>query len=121
MFLRNKIAYVAGPYRAETEYGVKCNINRAEKVAGFLWQEGYPTICPHKNTAFFGGLTGNDNDWLEGDLIILARCDFVVLVEGWENSSGTKAEIKFAEMHGIPVYESIDDFLTNYKHVDDYR
>lgn len=50
-----KVVYVAGPYRGPSEWAVKCNIEAAERVAIALWQQGYAVICPHKNTAFFGG------------------------------------------------------------------
>jgi len=99
-----KLAYVAGPYRASTESGVVANIRAAEAVAVDLWQKGYAVICPHKNTALFGGLAPDDV-WLKGDLVMMERCDFVVLVPGWQFSSGTQAEVKRARERGIPVYE----------------
>lgn len=99
-----KLAYVAGPYRADSESGVVANIRAAEEVAIELWKHGYAVICPHKNTALFGGLCP-DEVWLKGDLVMLERCDLVVLVPGWERSSGTKAEFVHAHERGIPVYE----------------
>ncbi len=99
-----KLAYVAGPYRAATESAVVANIRAAEGIAITLWQAGYAVICPHKNTALFGGLAP-DEVWLKGDLVMLARCDMVVLVPGWRRSSGTQAEVAHARARGIPVYE----------------
>ena len=99
-----KLAYVAGPYRAPTEWEVKRNIEAAERIAVALWQQGYAVICPHKNTAFFGG-AASDEVWLTGDLEIMRRCDLVVLVPGWRSSSGTRAEVAEAQCLGIPVYE----------------
>ena len=98
------LAYVAGPYRAPTEWQVKQNIEAAERVAAMLWQMGFAVICPHKNTAFFGGLCP-DEVWLRGDLVMLRRCDLVVLVPGWEASTGAQAEAEEAKRNGIPVYE----------------
>jgi len=99
-----KVAYVAGPYRADTIYGVAQNIQKARAVALRLWKLGYAVICPHSNTAFFDGACP-DSVWLEGDIEILTRCDLVVLVPGWEASSGTRAEIAEARRFDIPVYE----------------
>ena len=104
-----KLVYVAGPYRAEAEFGVLENIRRAEKVALEVWRAGAACICPHKNTAFFGG-AADDRVWLEGDLEIIRRCDAIVLVEGWQNSTGTLAEIKLASELGLPVFEWLDEF-----------
>jgi hypothetical protein len=100
-----KLAYVAGPYRASTESGVVQNIRNAEAVAVELWKKGYAVICPHKNTALFGGLAP-DEVWLKGDLVMMERCDLVVLVPGWHTSSGTRAEVARAKELGIPMYEA---------------
>jgi len=97
------LAYVAGPYRATTEWGLIENIRNAEEVAAALWRMGFAVICPHKNTAHFGGLA-DDEVWLKGDLVMMERCDFIVVCKGWERSSGTKAEIERAKEKGIPVY-----------------
>ncbi len=99
-----QLAYVAGPYRADSESGVIANIRRAEAVAIMLWQMGYAVLCPHKNTALFGGLCPDDV-WLKGDLVMMERCDLVVLVPGWQESSGTRAEVERARELGIPVRE----------------
>lgn len=99
-----KVVYVAGPYRGPSEWAVKCNIEAAERIAVALWQQGYAVICPHKNTAFFGG-AAPDEVWLTGDLEIMRRCDLVVLVPGWRSSSGTRAEVAEAQRLSIPVYE----------------
>jgi len=97
-----KIAYVAGPYRSKTEYGVKQNIDRAEVVALELWRMGFAVICPHKNTAFFGG-AADDSVWLAGDLEMVRRCDLVVTVDGFERSTGAMGEVELAKSLGIPV------------------
>lgn len=99
-----KLAYVAGPYRAASEWRVKQNIEAAERVAVMLWKLGFAVICPHKNTAFFGGILPDDV-WLKGDLEIMRRCDLVVLVPGWETSAGARGEAEQAKRYGIPVYE----------------
>jgi len=102
-----KIVYIAGPYRSDTEYGVKLNIERAEAVALKYWKAGYAVFCPHKNSAFMGGACP-DETWLEGGLAILARCDALVVMPDWKESSGTIREIEFAEKHRIPVF--LDEF-----------
>ena len=97
-----KIAYIAGPYRSDTVRGIVENIRRAEAVAIKYWQIGYAVICPHKNTALFDGLMP-DRTWLDGDIEILKRCDVIVMSKGWENSSGSKAELEIATKLGLEV------------------
>lgn len=99
-----KVAFVSGPYRAETPRGIVENIREAEWVALRLWGFGYAAIFPHLNTALFDG-AAPDDAWLKGDLEIMRRCDLVVMVEGWKRSAGAAAERQTARELGIPVYE----------------
>jgi nucleoside 2-deoxyribosyltransferase len=80
------------------------NIRNAEAVAAELWKAGFAVICPHMNTALMGGICPEDV-WLNGDLVMLERCDLLVLVPGWRASVGTLAEVARANERGIPVYE----------------
>jgi hypothetical protein len=99
------VGYVAGPYRSQTEWGLVYNIRMSEEWALYGWSQGCAMISPHKNTAHFGGAMGlEDTIWLDGDLEIIRRCDFVFLVPGWERSSGTLAEIEFAKKFDIPLF-----------------
>ena len=104
-----KVVYVAGPDRTATEYGVLLNIQQAERLALRIWNAGAACICPHKNTAFFGG-AAHDDVWLEGDKEIVRRCDAVVCTEGWQSSVGARGEVALARDLGIPVFELFEDF-----------
>ena len=97
-----KVAYIVGPYRSKTVHGIVENIRRAEAIAIKYWQFGYAVICPHKNTALFDGLAP-DHVWLDGDIEILKRCDVIVMTPGWENSSGSKAELEIAKQLGKEI------------------
>lgn len=99
-----KIAYVAGPYRSKK--GVRqviIHIRNAEEVALELWQIGYAVVCPHKNSELFESVIDEDVI-MEGEVVIMKRCDLVVLMEGWENSVGSCNERKIAIEHRIPVF-----------------
>jgi hypothetical protein len=91
-----KLAFISGPYRADTVVGIVENIRRAEAVAKKYWLLGYVVICPHMNTALFDGLLP-DEAWLMGALEILVRCNTIVMMEGWEDSSGAKEELRYAK------------------------
>jgi len=96
------ILYIAGPYRGD----VAVNITNAESVAVAVWRAGHVALCPHLNTAFWDQKYDIDDErYLDGDLALLARCDGVVLVPGWESSRGTQAEVVFAAARGIPTWE----------------
>lgn len=98
-----KTCYVAGRYSAETDWGVHENIHAAMKVSARLWSLGWAALCPHANSAHFGGVVPYES-FLEGDLAFLRRCDAVVLVPGWEESKGAVAEREEALRCGIPVF-----------------
>lgn len=93
-----KVIYVAGPYRADTEWGVVQNIRHAEEAAIRLWKEGWAVLCPHKNSALLGGSLGDvdDSTWLAGGLELLRRSDAIYMLKGWSNSSGAVKEFQLA-------------------------
>ena len=110
MSRRDIIVFVIGPYRADSEWEVVQNIRKAEAMALDVWREGFTAICPHKNTAMFGGALP-DEAWLIGDREILSRCDAVILVDGYKYSSGSISEINIAKSLDIPIFEDINELL----------
>ena len=82
-----KLAYVAGPLRADSDWEKWQNIRRAEEVSRALWKMGIPNICPHKNSAFFSGNDIPEEAFMEGGLEIVHLGGVVpeknlVMVEG---------------------------------------
>lgn len=103
------IVYVAGPYRSVGgEWGTTENIRAAETFALGLWRRGAVAICPHKNTAYFGG-AAPDEVWLEGDLELVKVSDALLLVPGWMESIGTRVEFKLAVSIGLTVFDFAQD------------
>ena len=98
------VVYIAGPFRAPTEYQRRTHIANAERRALEVWKLGLVALCPHLNTAHFDG-EGDDAVWLAGDLELLKRCDAVLMVEGWERSQGATHERTVAVERGMPVFE----------------
>lgn len=101
-----KMVFVAGPYRAKSEWGVFQNIRSAEKLALELWILGLAVICPHKNTEAFGG-AAPDSLWLEGALEMVRRSDAVVCTPDWQASEGACGEVELARELGIPILHSV--------------
>lgn len=101
-----RVIYIAGPYRAATEWGVVRNIRAAEALAVEVWRLGAVAICPHKNSAMFGGVV-SDDAILAGDLEILRRCDAVLVTDNWRDSAGARGEVHEAKRIGLPVFDSL--------------
>lgn len=97
-----KVAYIAGPYRAETPWKIARNIRAASEVALKYSKLGYAVICPHANTAHMDGELP-DSFWLEATLELMRRCDVVVMMAGWRKSSGARAEYVEANRLGKSI------------------
>ena len=97
-----KVVYIAGPYRGRTEWEVKENILRAEKVAAEFWRRGYAVICPHKNSSWMGGLI-EDSQWIAAGRELVKRSDIIVLLPGWKSSEGAREELREARLQGKEI------------------
>lgn len=106
-----KVAYIAGPFRSPSYFGIYQNVRHAERVALKYWKLGYAVFCPHTNTANFDGAIPKEHDhvWLEGDIEIMKRCDMVVAMSTWERSTGARAEVKLAQSLGMEVIFDTED------------
>lgn len=105
------LIYIAGPYRGASESDAWSNIMVARAAATQLWARGYIAFCPHLNSMLMGGVAP-DRAFIEGDLVILGKCDAVLTVGNWHLSEGTQAEMALAERLGIPVYRNMGDLRT---------
>ncbi len=106
-----KVIYIAGAFRAANAWEIEQNIRRAEGWALSVWRCGAVAVCPHTNTRFFQG-AAPDDVWLKGYLELVRRCDAVLAVQGWENSSGSRREIALAAELGKPVFYSVGSLDT---------
>lgn len=101
-----KLIFVSGAYRAGTKAGISQNIKNAREASKLLWQQGWAVICPHMNTAHFWNIVTDDN-YLEGYLEMLRKCDAIYMLKGWEKSSGSVAEYNLAVELGIEIIYQI--------------
>jgi len=99
------LMYIAGPYSHETEKGILDNITRASDAGLACCRAGWAVHVPHKNFAGFHVHKDIPYEaWIEKDLAILAKCDAVLMLEGWGSSKGASREFQFAEEQGIPHF-----------------
>jgi hypothetical protein len=102
-----KVAYIIGPYRSNTVWGIRFNIQQAERLAAVCAHVGVFPYCPHKNTAYFDGLASDDL-FLAGNLTLIDRgiADFAVASRYWKNSVGSINEVERFKRWGYEiVYE----------------
>ena len=113
------VVYIGGPVGAVDQWQVEANIRRAEALALEVWKLGAVAICPHTMTRFYEGVLPRAT-WLEGDLELLRRSDALLLVRGWEESAGTRAEVEYASQLKIPIFERLE-WLNRWLHNDNTR
>lgn len=112
------LVYVAGPYRAiDNNWELVCwNVKAASDMAAFLMLNGIEVVCPHSMTHGYERYKFlSDADFLRNGLELLRRCDAVILLDGWEQSQGTLAEIECADEHHIPVFKTVDALLKHFE------
>lgn len=109
-----KVIYVSGPFSADNNWEIEQNIRRAESLSLEVWKEGCAAICPHANSRFFNG-TLTYEEWLQGDLEILSRCDGVIVVSG-PRSKGVLEEIALARSLFMKVFDDISQLREWLKH-----
>ncbi|MFA5053195.1 MAG: DUF1937 family protein [Parcubacteria group bacterium] len=102
-----KVVYIAGPYRAPTQWQREQNIFKAREVGVMVARLGAMPLIPHSNTAHMDGIA-DDQFWLDGTLELCRRCDALVTVLGWKDSSGAQNEVKEIYALGKPVFHSQD-------------
>ena len=98
-----KVVYIAGPYRSKGGInGIAENIWNARQAAVRWIKKGYAVICPHLNTSFMDGALP-DEVFLECGLELLNRADVIVVLPGWQDSEGSKAEVLRAREIGLEI------------------
>lgn len=106
-----KLVYVAGPYMSSLEgiaqyHEITDHILEAEEVSLRLAERGIGFFCPHTHTAHFEAkVSVGEQFYKDLDMELLKKCDAIVLIKGWHNSSGSKAERAYAESVGMPIFD----------------
>lgn len=107
--VRPPLVYIAGPFGADTPDAHQANVRRAALYRAPIARLGCYPVCPHTNTSELGGPTGKSSDpkeqkfWYDASMELLRRCDAIVMIPGWQTSTGAKMEKDFAQANGIPV------------------
>jgi hypothetical protein len=104
-----KLVYVSGPYSDKRgTWHVAQNIEKARRIARYLWTLGFAVICPHSNTAHMDCDRMQWQDWIDGDLEMVRRSDTIVMIEGFETSKGAIEELRMAMKYGKEILLAIE-------------
>ncbi|RLB68244.1 MAG: hypothetical protein DRH08_01485 [Deltaproteobacteria bacterium] len=103
--------YIAGPMAGLPNFNYEA-FNHAERV---LIDRGFSTVNPasldkpeelqHLDFETGGGVVGAQRArFLKRDFAELARCDGIILLDGWEESIGANCELAASLIMGIGIY-----------------
>lgn len=98
--MNQKIIYIAGPMRGYEDYNSKA-FNDKEKV---LRELGYLVINPSVLPKDLP-----EEHYMPICLAMVRECDAVIMLDGYQNSSGSMVEYSFAIQCHIPVFTSTSE------------
>ncbi len=109
--------YVAGAYSADNQRKMFKNMSKGMRVGTQLLQAGFAPFVPWLDYHLWLMLRDEETltiqDFYAYSLAWLEVSDILLVLPGWENSTGTKGEIKKAEEMGIKIYYSLIRLLVD--------
>jgi len=100
MVAQPKRIYVSGPMTGLPDH----NFPAFHAAAARLRAAGYEVINPAEN---FGGRTDLPREtYLRADVILLAQCEAIAMLPGWQESRGAKLEYLLARELNMPVLDA---------------
>lgn len=107
----NVYVYISGPITPKLGFLSEENVIQGLRMHLTLTEKGIPSHCPHLVGAFPSAWKVSWEDWLALDFAVLSHCTHVIMLPRWRDSAGAMEERVYADAHGIPVAESLDELL----------
>lgn len=108
--------YVAGPYCPQdctlhdAARVAQQNTNRAIDAGIELLEKGHHPYIPHLSHYIHQRMHYDyDKKWYDFDLVWLRLCEAIVMLPGWEESTGARQELEEAKKLGLKIYHSLDE------------
>lgn len=108
-----KRIYLASPYTSKEPGVQEQRAREVARVAGALIENGHNVFCPIAMSHFISdhsvmpasGVKAHDM-WMRNDLAFLETCHelYVLMLDGWIESTGVKEEIEFARVNGLSIH-----------------
>ena len=105
--------YIAGPYSGSKITDCLDNMRRGMRAGVEVLMAGFAPWVPwhdfHHQLMLQEGETLSVEDYYEYSIAWLEVSDAVLILDGWEKSKGTLAEIDMARRLKIPIFTTIED------------
>lgn len=99
--------YLASPYTDDDPAVMQARFERVCQAAAVLMQRGMLVFSPiaHCHSINRYGLPPTWDYWKQLDIALLSRCDglLVLMLDGWKESRGVRAETYYAIEHDMPI------------------
>ena len=108
----HKNIYLAGPYSADSLIQAMRHIRAGQRASRALLVAGFNIHCPWLDyqLLMFGDITVAD--FQRNSLSFLTYwADLMIVMPGWFNSRGTRAEMESAFQKEVPVYDHDSSFV----------
>lgn len=100
--------YISGPITGIDEAKCKAAFNVA---VARLFLKGYEAVSPwHISQMLPPSFTYED--YMEIDMVLLKKCDAILMLPGWENSKGATKELTYAKKNDMKVFFDINEIKT---------
>ena len=113
-----KRIYIAGAYSASNVITVLDNMREGMRLATKVFLLGHAPFCPwldfHFQLMLRKGEILTVEDYYKYSIAWLEVSDAILLVPGWQNSEGTKKELKIASKISVPIYYTFKAFKQNF-------
>ena len=95
--------YIAGKLNASAAVYIR-NVHDMLAVGNMIRKRGFSVFVPALDV-LMGFLDGKMDyeDYFENNIEWLKVTDYMLVLPGWEHSSGTQKEMEIAESHNIPI------------------
>ncbi len=108
--------YVAGPYSADNVIEVLENIRKGQRASVEILLAGHEPFCPWLDYQFQFMLRDGESlsvaDYYRYSIAWLEVSDCMVVLEGWQGSTGTCLEMERAGELNITIYHGVKAFLS---------
>jgi hypothetical protein len=106
--MENKVIYIGSPYSHPNTIIRNRRFNLVSKFAADLCSKGYIAISPITYGHVLVDFKDMPTDfafWNNFCIGLLSKCDYLYVykIDGWEQSTGLKEEIKFAKENNIEI------------------
>lgn len=108
---RRSFGYISGPISHRSAQDRAKFRLLAETHSVVLWEAKVLHFCPHVAMPPVGASDLAYEDWMELDLELVRRSDWLLMLPGWENSEGAVREFDLASELGIPVAFSVEEAI----------